>query len=167
MSPVGEIGQQPSNYLRWGSKARKHIENLWSWDGIKSAAKIHKDRFLYLRAAIKWLRNSMCEEEIIPLHAKWKGFTLCIEAFISVHPLNAERKLIVSIYLPIGKSHLPILVMFGRGLPLKCNLDWLHPPFHRVNFLTSPDDAPAFRTENLWKIIPYPNAALTSSLFWY
>ncbi len=36
------------------------------------------------------------------------------------------------------------------------------------NFLTSPDDAPEFRTENLWKIILFfPDAALTSSLFGY
>ncbi len=33
------------------------------------------------------------------------------------------------------------------------------------NFLTLPDDAPEFRTENLWKIKPFPDAASTSSLF--
>ncbi len=33
------------------------------------------------------------------------------------------------------------------------------------NFLTSPDCAPEFRIENVCKIIPFPDAALTSSLF--
>ncbi len=31
--------------------------------------------------------------------------------------------------------------------------------------LTSPDEAPEFRTENLWKNYTFPDAALTSSLF--
>ncbi len=37
--------------------------------------------------------------------------------------------------------------------------------FFSRNFLTSPDDAPEFRTENLWKNFTFPGAALTSSLF--
>ncbi len=33
------------------------------------------------------------------------------------------------------------------------------------NFLTSPDEAPEFRTENLWTIKPFANAASSSSPF--
>ncbi len=39
-----------------------------------------------------------------------------------------------------------------------CNEVWRtgwHTIFSTRNFLTSPDDAPEFRTENLWKIIPF------------
>ncbi len=42
LSPVGEIGKQPLNYPRWSSKVLEPIKDLWAWDSIKSAAKIHK-----------------------------------------------------------------------------------------------------------------------------
>ncbi len=39
--------------------------------------------------------------------------------------------------------------------------------WHTRNFLTSPDDAPEFRTENLWKIIPFSRRSLDFQSFWY
>ncbi len=39
--------------------------------------------------------------------------------------------------------------------------------YSNSNFLMSPDDAPEFRTENLWKIILFSRRSLDFQSFWY